>query len=136
MENTWSYLVEYYNYHYPVIVFAVGASIVVGGYVFAAAFKLTAYWRGKMIRKARLEHIKIFLIDKFVSDVEDAFLNGDITREEAVEVYIDLKKSFPIPDLFPATEALKENIRTRMAGPLHLPVDLPDKKMKNMFEKS
>src|SRR3954470_8076352 len=101
METVWTEVTQFYqNYMLPTIV-VMGITVVVGGYVSGIAF--LSRWRGYMIRKARREYVQVFLTDLFVSDIEDAIIDGVLTREEAIEMYRDLKKCFPIPNLFPAT---------------------------------
>ncbi len=131
METAWS---NFYADYSTFIVPAVG--VVTMGWVYVGGSTILSYWRGSMIRKARRDHIRVLLVDKFVSDIEDAILSGEISREEAIDAYLDLKKSFPIPDLFPATERLKENIQKRIASGVHAPVEFTPPKLKTMFDKA
>lgn len=94
--------------------------------------------RGKMLKRERRKFVKTDATDGFVSYVEDQVINGSYTRGEANEIYRELKKCFPIRDLFPSTEALKENIRRRLVvlkqeGRMPLPGSKPKKK--HMFDK-
>jgi hypothetical protein len=93
--------------------------------------------RGKMLRRQRREYVKTLAVDDFVDRVEERVYNGTITREEAKELYRDFKKCFPVKDLFPSPELLKEAIKRRLALGIHTPVELPDKKAKprHMFDK-
>lgn len=119
----------------PLIMIVVGIIVVTGGYI-GFNYSLVPFIRGIQMRKARREFVQVFLTDKFVSDIEDAVLNGDITRDEATESYRDLKKCFPIENIFPATETLKDNIRSRMVSGIHAVVELPKPRRKHMFDKA
>jgi len=137
MEMVWTDLdiVSIYTQYKPAVAFVVGTIATAGVYV--GGLMLLPRWRGYMIRKARREHVKVILIDKFVDDVEEAILSGEISREEAIETYRDLKKCFPIPDLYPSSERLKEDIQRRMSSGMHEPVILtPVKKPKNMLDRA
>lgn len=96
--------------------------------------------RGRMLRKARRQFIKQDAVDGFVSYVEDQVYHGTYTRDEAKELYREMKKTFPIRDLFPSPRLLKEAIRKRLASGIHTPVSLPDlkekKKRKHAFDKA
>lgn len=91
-----------------------------------------------MVRRERREYVRILLTDMFVSCIEEAVIDGVISREEANEQYRDLKKVYPIPNLYPAIEILKANIKSRMASGVNAAVDLPvvKTKRKNMFDKA
>lgn len=126
-------LVSFYLQYKPLIMIVVGTVVVTGGYV-GINYSLMPFIRGIQMRKARQEYVEVFLTDKFVSDIEDAVINGDITRDEATEAYRKLKKCFPISNLFPATERLKETIQKRIASGIHAAVELPKPKRKHMFD--
>lgn len=133
---TWiNNVILFYKANQPLFAAAVGAVMVSGIYLGGVAL-IAPRWRGMMIRKERREYVHVFLIDKFVSDIEDAVSFGDISREEASEAYRDLKKCFPIKDLYPSVETLKENILSRQSSGVNAPVDLPRPKRRNMMEKA
>lgn len=92
-----------------------------------------------MLRRARREFIKKQAVDDFVDRVEERFFQGIYTDAERKELYRDIKKCFPIRDVFPSPELLKEAINKRRALGIHNPVPLPDWKEKarpkHMFEK-
>ncbi len=96
------------------------------------------YW-GKSMKQQRRENVDTLAVDGFVSHVEDMVANQIVTREEATEVYIKLKKSFPIRDLFPSVAVLKANIQKRLTTEAHqpIPAPLPDvkKEKKHAFSK-
>lgn len=94
--------------------------------------------RGKMLRRARRNYVRSMIIDELVSIIELRVFNGEITRNEAKELYRDARKYWPVKDLFPAPELLKENIKKRRASGTHSPVSLPDPlpKAKHAFEKA
>lgn len=92
--------------------------------------------RGKTMRRARRNYIRSDFIDGAVHYIEERVYDNVYSREEAKEIYRDLKKCFPVRDFFPSPELLKENIRRRIASGTHAPVALPDKKeVKNSFSK-
>lgn len=86
--------------------------------------------RGKMLRRARRNYVKLQAIDDFVHMVEERVHQGIYTRAEAKELYREAKKTWPIKDLFPNKELLKEAIRHRKAADIHAPVPLPDANVK------
>lgn len=91
-----------------------------------------------MLQRERRKYVDVVVTDAFVSSVEDMVASDSITRKEASDTYRRLKQLFPIRDLFPSPEALKENIRRRLQllkqeGPMPLP-DRKAKK-KHMFDK-
>ena len=94
-----------------------------------------------MLRRARRNYVEQQMVDDFVNAIEERVYNGIITREEAKEVYRKLKQSFPIRDLFPSPELLKEAIKHRKAAGIHAPVPLPEamselkNRPKHMFDK-
>ena len=105
----------------PLIVITVGV-LVTSGLCWEAVAPIL---RGKKMKKERQQFVRVFMVDKFTSEIEDSVLDGDISREEATEVYRDLKKCFPIPDLYPSVPLLKERIQKRLNSFTHAPVDLP-----------
>lgn len=86
--------------------------------------------RKKMLRRARRNFVRAMIIDELVSNVEEKVYGGIITRKEASEIYRDARKYWPVKELFPSPELLKENIQKRMASGQHTPVVLPDGKEK------
>lgn len=106
--------------------------------VFLIVDKEDYFW-GKSMKQQRRENVDTLAVDGFVSHVEDMVANQIVTREEATEVYIKLKKSFPIRDLFPSVAVLKANIQKRLQYAVHepIPVPLPDvkKEKKHAFSK-
>lgn len=82
--------------------------------------------RGKRMRKHRRDYVDMQATDDFVNAVEERVYSGIYTREEAKELYRKIKLLFPIRNLFPAPELLKENIKKRLASGTHAPVPLPD----------
>jgi hypothetical protein len=95
-------------------------------------------WRGIMSRKQRRQRVMEDITYEYVSLTEDKVADETITREEAIEVYRNLKKCFPIPSLYPSVELLKEAIRKRQGTFIEpkLP-DVPAKpKLKHAFDKS
>lgn len=92
--------------------------------------------RGRMLRKSRIDHVLNMVTNDFVSDVEQRVYNEEITRDEAGEVYRRLKQGFPIRNLFPNPEILKEKINKRLGN--HVAPKLVDKntKPRNMLEVS
>lgn len=95
--------------------------------------------RGKMLRRARRNWVRQDAIDAFVNHVEERVYAEVYTRKEASELYRDARKYWPVKDLFPTPELLKENIKARLARHQNEPVALPDRKEKvrpkHMFEK-
>ena len=94
--------------------------------------------RGKMLRRERLRYVQSQAVDILVSGVEERVYSGEFTREEARDIYRDFKKCFPIRDLFPSPELLKDAIKRRRASHQHDPVALPDitpkRKAKHAFD--
>ncbi len=93
-----------------------------------------------MLRKDRRKYVERMSLDAFVDWVETQVYNETISRAEAKEVYVKLKRVFNTDrDLYPSPRLLKENIRKRMASGMNAPVNLPDKKPvvkpKHMFDK-
>lgn len=82
--------------------------------------------RGRMLRRARRNFVRTMIIDDLVSNVEEKVFSGIITRKEASEIYRDARKYWPVKELFPSPELLKENINKRLASKTHTPVPLPD----------
>lgn len=95
--------------------------------------------RGRMMRRARRNWVRRDAIDAFVSHVEERVYAGIYTRKEASELYRDARKYWPVKELFPSPELLKENIKQRLARHQNSPVVLPDGKEKaspkHMFDK-
>lgn len=97
--------------------------------------------RGKAMRHERRKHVEYLATYEMVSRIEDLVATEQITRAEAKEVYLKLKRAFPIRDLFPSTEALKEGIKRRLLTKVHhpIPVPLPDlkpkEKLRHAFDK-
>lgn len=103
------------------------------------AYRPKGYNRGKrMLRRARQEHVINLVTQEFVDSVEMKVYHGEITRTEATEVYRRMKQLFPIRNLFPSTELLKENIKKRLGK--HIEPNLPGKvvkvRAKNLFDNS
>jgi hypothetical protein len=124
-------------FNYPILLIAVGAIVVVGLSWNAIRSRI----RGKKMKKERRQFVEDHLTDMFTSDIEDCVIDGTISREEASEIYLKLKKCFPIRNLFPSVDPLKERIQKRLKSHTHAVVDLPDsvepvKKRKHMFDKS
>lgn len=95
--------------------------------------------RGKAMRRARREWVRRDAVDAFVSHVEERVYAGIYTRKEASELYRDARKYWPVKDLFPSPERLKEDIKRRLAAHIHEPVNITNQKEKarpkHMFEK-
>lgn len=86
--------------------------------------------RGRAMRKARRNWVRQDAIDAFVNHVEERVYAGAFTRKEASELYRDARKYWPVKDLFPSPERLKEDIKRRLAAHIHEPVALVDQKEK------
>jgi hypothetical protein len=82
--------------------------------------------RGRMFRKQRWEYVKNLATYDLTDKIEERVYQGAITREEARELYRMMKQLFPVRNMFPAPELLKENIKKRRASGTHDPVPLPD----------
>ena len=97
--------------------------------------------RGKAMRAERRKYVEYLATEGMVSYVEDLVATEQITRAEAREIYLKLKRSFPIRDLFPSVEALKEGIKRRLLTKTHHPIPspLPDlkpkEKLKHAFDR-
>lgn len=95
--------------------------------------------RGRMLRRARRNWVRQDAIDAFVNHVEERVYAKVYSRKEASELYRDARKYWPVKDLFPSPERLKEDIKQRLARHQNEAVTLPDKKEearpKHMFEK-
>lgn len=92
-----------------------------------------------MLKRQRRNYVRSMIIDELVNIVEQRVYNEEITRKEAREIYRDARKYWPVRDLFPSPELLKENIRDRLAATSkNLPVSLPDLRVrpKHMFDKA
>jgi len=103
------------------------------------AYRPRSYQRGKrMLRRARRQFVDNLVTQDFVDSVETRVYNGEITRPEATEIYRRIKGLFPLRNLFPNPELLKENIRKRLGK--HTAPNFPDKKPvvrpKNLFDNS
>lgn len=131
MELSW--VVNTMRDHLPEIAFVVG-TLAVGG---TGVHFLSPVWRARKMRKERQEHVEVLMTEKFVSDIMDSVMAGEISHEESIHVYIQLKRCFPkLRDLYPSTEPLKELIRKRIASGLHDTVELPSvTKRKTAFDK-
>lgn len=129
---------------------ALGAIVLMGAYALLhpylswntqtwSVYDLIPRRRGKAMRRARRNYVRSLAIDSFVHDVEELVYNGTFTREEAKEIYRDMKKCFPVSDLYPNVQLLKENINKRRASGIHAPVVLPDGEQKpirrHLFDK-
>lgn len=91
-----------------------------------------------MLKRERRKYVDHVVTDAFVSSIEDMVASNALTRQEASETYRRMKQLFPIRDLFPSTEALKENIRRRLTVlKQEGAMPLPDRKVKkkHMFSK-
>lgn len=103
------------------------------------AYRPKGYNRGKrMLRRARQEYVINLVTQEFVDSVEMKVYHGEITRTEATEIYRRMKQLFPIRNLFPSTELLKDNIKKRLGK--HVEPNLPGKVVKirptNLFDNS
>lgn len=117
------------------------------GVLVVIALLLCLPWRKKnsgvkMLRTVRREHVEQQAIDDFVSAIEERVYNGTYSRDEAKELHRKLKLAFPVRDLFPNPELLKEAILRRKALGIHDPVPLPPAmpellkpRPKHMFDK-
>lgn len=121
---------------------ALGAVILMGVYALMhkhLSWNKWNYWeviprlRGKAMRRARRNYVRSSAVDGFVGIVEERVYQGEYTRDEAREIYRDLKKAFPIHDLYPSPALLKENIKQRLARKNNDPVPLPGKEKKPML---
>ncbi len=88
--------------------------------------------RGRVMRRARRDYVRTSTIDEIVNVIEERVYQGTYTREEAKELYRDLKKCFPVRDFFPNPEVLKDNIKKRRASGIHAPVALPGSEKKEV----
>lgn len=110
------------------------ALVIIGGVliimlcVAASPSRLKEYRVGRMLRKAKMEHVLNVLTYDFVSAVEERVASADITRSDATEVYRILKERFPVQSLFPAPELMKEQIKRRLGK--HIEPNFPDKVVK------
>lgn len=86
--------------------------------------------RGRAMRKARRNWVRQDAIDAFVNHVEERVYAGVFTRKEASELYRDARKYWPVKDLFPSPERLKEDIKRRLAAHINEPVALVDQREK------
>lgn len=95
--------------------------------------------RGKAMRRARRNHVERLFMDDIATSIEGRYFNDEYSPEERRELYLKLKKCFPVRDLFPSPELLKKAIDWRLKNQVHSPVTLPDRKekapRKRMFEK-
>jgi hypothetical protein len=95
--------------------------------------------RGRAMRRARRNWVRQDAIDAFVNHVEERVYAGVYTRKEASELYRDARKYWPVKDLFPSPERLKEDIKRRLAAHIHEPVNISNEKEKarpkHMFDK-
>jgi len=136
METLWTESVSWINQNAVLV----GGSCIIAFTAWFTVGRADDIWRGMMHRKARRDYVKVLATDDFVDRIEQRVMDGEFTREEATELYVALKRCFPIRDLFPATRWLKENIRRRLNGEAHKPVPLPDrtpvKKRRHMFSEA
>src|SRR6185312_9802674 len=136
METEWNWAVTQFNYN------PLGWSILLGVLLILAMAYLP-YWgntgesfvspkvRGKkMLRRQRRNYVRSMIIDELVNIIELRVFNNEISRAEAKELYRDARKYWPVKDLFPAPQLLKENVQKRLASKTHEPVPLVDKKPK------
>lgn len=102
-------------------------------------WNLLPHRRGKTMRRARRDWVRRDAIDALVNHVEERVYAGIYTRKEASEIYRDARKYWPVKELFPSPELLKENIKRRIAAHANEPVELIDRKekarSKHMFDK-
>lgn len=101
------------------------------------AYRPKGYNRGKrMLRRARREFVDNLVAQEFVDTVEMHVYNGEITRQEATECYRRMKRLFPIRNLFPNPELLKENIKKRLGKHVtpNLPGSAPKVRPKNLVD--
>jgi len=97
--------------------------------------------RGKAMRRSRRDFVRQDAIDALVNHIEERVYQGEYSREEAKELYRDAKKVWPIRDLFPSPERLKEDIRRRLlvlkdTGPVPLPGRAEKPKRLHIFDKT
>lgn len=127
-----------------------GWNLLLGAAVITLAYLLSRekheWWnyiprrRGKAMRRTRRDWVRRDAIDAFVNHVEERVYANEYSRKEASELYRDARKYWPVKELFPSPERLKEDIKRRLAATSkNLPVPLPDIKEKaqpkHMFEK-
>ena len=117
MESIWSNIQGIYWNN------STGWNILIGVIVFVGCW----YWfdgRGEGLMSRR-EFVKRQAIDDTVNAIEERVAQGVYTREEANELLRELKKAWPVADLFPIPELLKGVIQKRIASGTHAPVELP-----------
>lgn len=94
--------------------------------------------RGKKMRKDRLDHVINTATQDFVDSVENRVYHGEFTRAEASEIYRRMKRIFPIRNLFPNPELLKEKLKARQGT--FIEPNLPGKKLvvkrKHLFDRA
>lgn len=91
----------------------------------------------KNMKKARINFIESLIIDDFVDAVEKRVFSEELSRTEATKLYQKMKRLFPVRDLFPSPELLKETIKRRLGThePVPLPGSEPAFKRKHLFDK-
>jgi len=142
---------DIYNQYQTEIVFAVGVSALFGIYSipFILGYRrerqdvVAPKRRGKMLRRERRKFVERMMLDAFVDETETQVYNEVISRAEAKEIYIKLKRVFNTHrDLFPSPHLLKDMIRQRMDSGVHAKVTLPKedkpevKKPRHMFDRA
>lgn len=133
MELQWTDVLHFYQQYRVAIDVGVGLAAV--GITILCVDKLAtkeAGWafslprrRGRMIRKKRRQYVESLATYDFVDKIEERVYQGAITREEAKELYVMMKRLFPIRELFPSPELLKEAIKKRRHSGINDPVPLP-----------
>lgn len=128
--ETLNEVINYIVVRPEVVVLGVSSSILLG-YVWLSQetwewLDFIPHRRGKRMRRHRRDYVDMQATDDFVNAVEERVYAGIYTREEAKELYRKMKLLFPIRNLFPAPELLKEAIKKRKANGVHEPVKLPD----------
>jgi hypothetical protein len=134
MESQWANVLHFYRQFE--VATDIGVGLILLAIMFLCVDKLftkEAGWllagprrRGRMIRKARRQYVDQLATYDFVDKIEERIYQGAITRAEANELYRKMKQLFPIRNLFPSPELLKENIDKRLRKGTHAPVPLPD----------
>lgn len=133
-ELTWSNVLMFYHSYEVAIDLAVGALLVC--IIILVGDKLLTKeegWlmslprrRGRMFKKQRWDYVKNLVTYDLTDKIEERVYQGAMSREEAREIYRMLKQTFPVRNMFPAPELLKENIKKRIKSGTHDPVPLPD----------
>lgn len=118
------------NSHPLAVIVGVAA---VAGFLGWGPFK--EYVRGLAMKRKRQQEIHDLLTEGYTDVIEQAVLEGKISREEATsEGYVPLKRVYHKCKELSTSEAwLKEQIERRLKNGVHEPVVLPSGKKHNMF---